>query len=170
MQGLHKLEEITGLRVDAVFPIEIGGSNGLAALLLALRSGLPVVDCDGMGRAFPESQRVIFNIRGHSASPAILTDSKGSCRDGDPRHLPKSISHAVSVAMGGICHLIRYTGTGRQVREQGCSVRSRMRSQLAAACERREGGRGPVRGPVHRVARLRHSAAPACCSTGKSSI
>ena len=64
LQGLRKLEEITGRHVDAVFPVEIGGSNGLAALVLALRSGLPVVDCDGMGRAFPESQMVIFNIRG----------------------------------------------------------------------------------------------------------
>src|SRR5918993_1619654 len=77
LQGLRKLEEITGRRVDAVFPVEIGGSNGLAALVLGLRSGLPVVDCDGMGRAFPESQMVIFNVRGQAASPAILTDDKG---------------------------------------------------------------------------------------------
>src|SRR5690606_27496688 len=77
LQGLRKLEEISSRRVDAVFPVEIGGSNGLAALLLALRSGLPVVDCDGMGRAFPESQMVIFNIRGQKACPAIVTDDKG---------------------------------------------------------------------------------------------
>ena len=53
--GLRRLEEICGRRVDAVLPIEIGGSNGLAPLILAAKLGLPVVDCDGMGRAFPSA-------------------------------------------------------------------------------------------------------------------
>jgi len=149
LQGLRKLEEITGRRVDAVFPIEIGGSNGLAALLLALRSGLPVVDCDGMGRAFPESQMVIFNIRGHSASPAILTDSKGSCvvMETHDNLAEERLARAVSVAMGGICHLIEYTGTGRQVREQ--ALLGTVSDALAVGRSMREaheGGRDPFEG------------------------
>src|SRR6185295_16011275 len=67
--GLRKLEALIGRRADAVMPVEIGGSNGLAALLLSIRSGVPVVDADGMGRAFPESQMVIFNIKGLKAGP-----------------------------------------------------------------------------------------------------
>lgn len=115
LQGLRKLEEISGRRVDAVLPVEIGGSNGLAALLLALRSGLPVVDCDGMGRAFPESQMVIFNIRGQKATPAILTDDKGNCVVIETHDNPteERLARAMSVAMGGNCHLIEYSATGR---------------------------------------------------------
>lgn len=118
LQGLRKLEEITGRRVDAVFPIEIGGSNGLAALELALRSGLPVVDCDGMGRAFPESQMVIFNIRGQLAAPAILTDDKGTCVvvDTADNMAEERLARAVSVTMGGVCHLIEYSADGRQIK------------------------------------------------------
>jgi uncharacterized protein len=118
LQGLRKLEEISGRRVDAVFPVEIGGSNGLAALLLALRSGLPVVDCDGMGRAFPESQMVIFNIRGQKATPAVLTDDKGNCVivETDDNLAEERLARAVSVAMGGICHLMEYSATGRQMK------------------------------------------------------
>lgn len=118
LQGLRKLEEITGRRVDAVFPVEVGGSNGLAALVLALRSGLPVVDCDGMGRAFPESQMVIFNVRGQSASPAILTDDKGTCVvvHTDDNVAEERLARAVAVTLGGNCHLIEYSAEGRQIK------------------------------------------------------
>ena len=37
------------------------------------RLGLPLVDADGMGRAFPELQMVTFTIGGISASPMALT-------------------------------------------------------------------------------------------------
>lgn len=118
LQGLRKLEQITGRRVDAVFPVEIGGSNGLAALQLALRAGLPVVDCDGMGRAFPESQMVIFNIRGQKATPAILTDDKGNCVvvETNDNLTEERLARAVSVVMGGNCHLVEYSAMGRQVK------------------------------------------------------
>jgi DUF917 family protein len=118
LQGLRKLEEITGRRVDAVFPVEIGGSNGLAALVLGLRSGLPVVDCDGMGRAFPESQMVIFNVRGQAASPAILTDDKGTCVVLHTRDnlAEERLARAVAVTLGGNCHLMEYSAEGRQIK------------------------------------------------------
>src|SRR5690606_4463690 len=69
--GLRRMEVLLGRPVDAVLPIEIGGGNGLAPLAAAARLGLPVVDADGMGRAFPESQMAIFNIRGLPACPAV---------------------------------------------------------------------------------------------------
>ncbi len=118
LQGLRKLEEISGRRVDAVFPVEIGGSNGLAALLLALRSGLPVVDCDGMGRAFPESQMVIFNIRGQKACPAIVTDDKGNCvvLETVDNLSEERCARAVSVALGGSCHLIEYSASAKEMK------------------------------------------------------
>lgn len=102
----------------AAMPVEIGGSNGLAALLLAVRSGLPVVDCDGMGRAFPESQMVIFNIRGQKAAPAVLTDDKANCVvvETNDNLSEERLARAVSVAMGGICHLIEYSATGREMK------------------------------------------------------
>lgn len=118
LQGLRRLEVLTGRRVDAVFPVEIGGSNGLAALLLALRAGLPVVDCDGMGRAFPESQMVIFNIRGQRATPAVLTDDKGNCvvLETVDNISEERLARAVSVAMGASCHLIEYSASARDMK------------------------------------------------------
>lgn len=121
LAGLRKLEEILGRKVDAVCPVEVGGSNGLSPFLLAARTGLPVVDCDGMGRAFPESQMVIFNVHGISASPAVLTDSKGSsvaidAADNDTEEL---VARAAAVALGGNCHLFEYIQSGRQIKDFG---------------------------------------------------
>lgn len=146
LQGLRKLEEISGRRVDAVFPVEIGGSNGLAALLLALRAGLPVVDCDGMGRAFPESQMVIFNIRGQKACPAILTDDKGNCvvLETIDNLSEERLARAVSVALGGSCHLIEYSASAKEMKAS--ALRGTISDALAIGRSiriARENGRDP---------------------------
>lgn len=116
--GLRKLETLIGRRADAVMPVEIGGSNGLAALLLSIRSGVPVVDADGMGRAFPESQMVIFNIKGLKAGPAVLTDDKGNCVtiETSDNVFEERIARALSVVLGGSCHLMEYPLSGSQVK------------------------------------------------------
>src|SRR3546814_5167004 len=75
---MRRLEAIMGRPISAVLPIEIGGGNGLAPLIAAAELGVPVVDCDGMGRAFPESQMTIFNIRGLKACPSVMTASCGA--------------------------------------------------------------------------------------------
>ena len=49
-------DEQLGERVVAVMAGEIGGMNSMEPLIVAAQVGLPAVDCDGMGRAFPELQ------------------------------------------------------------------------------------------------------------------
>lgn len=123
LAGLRRLEQVLGRRIDAVMPIEIGGSNGLAPLVAAAQLGVPVVDCDGMGRAFPESQMAIFNIRGLSACPSILTGTCGALTviETDDNLTHERIARALSVAVGGIAHMVEYPLTGRQAREHAIS-------------------------------------------------
>jgi hypothetical protein len=64
--------------VAALMAIEIGGGNGLLPITWAARIGLPVVDADGIGRAFPEIPMVTMNLAGISASPAVMTDERGN--------------------------------------------------------------------------------------------
>ena len=63
----------------AILVAEIGGANALCPLTVAARLGLPVVDCDGMGRAFPEIQHYGPFICGSPAYPAVLCDNHGKC-------------------------------------------------------------------------------------------
>jgi uncharacterized protein len=57
---------------------EIGGSNGMIPAVWAARCGVPVVDADGMGRAFPEIPQVAMEIAGISPNPAVMTDERGN--------------------------------------------------------------------------------------------
>ncbi len=100
-------------------PLKLAAATALRPCCSHCVRAFPVVDCDGMGRAFPESQMVIFNIRGQRAAPAILTDDKGSCVvvETDDNLAEERLARAVSVAMGGICHLIEYSATGKQMKE-----------------------------------------------------
>src|SRR5215471_20624598 len=54
----QELEYLTGRRVAALMVGEIGGGNGVLPIAWAAGMGLPLVDADGMGRAFPEIPQV----------------------------------------------------------------------------------------------------------------
>ncbi|HBK47707.1 MAG TPA: DUF917 domain-containing protein [Xanthomonadaceae bacterium] len=141
--GLRELERIMERRIDAVLPVEIGGGNGLAPLVAAAQLGVPVVDADGMGRAFPESQMAIFNIRGLSSCPSVLTDAGGSMAVLRSRDnlAHERIARAISVAMGGIAHMVEYPLSGRQAREHaiGGSVSSAIAIGAAIRLARQAG-------------------------------
>jgi len=72
------LERITGRRVAALMSAEIGGSNGLLPLAWAARMGLPVVDADGMGRAFPLIPQVTMHLAGIDPNPGVMCDERGN--------------------------------------------------------------------------------------------
>ncbi|NOX51477.1 MAG: DUF917 domain-containing protein [Gammaproteobacteria bacterium] len=72
--AVEKLAQRLGRQPDALVGIEIGGINSLLPVMAAARLGLPLVNADGMGRAFPEIQMVTFNVYGISCTPLSVTD------------------------------------------------------------------------------------------------
>ncbi|MGR5541440.1 DUF917 domain-containing protein, partial [Vibrio campbellii] len=76
--AFEAMELALGEKIDATFPIEVGGFNSLIPILVAAQKGIPVVDCDAMGRAFPESQMVTFFLDGLPSAPNTLADEKGN--------------------------------------------------------------------------------------------
>ncbi|XP_028393299.1 uncharacterized protein LOC114517702 [Dendronephthya gigantea] len=65
-------------KIVAVMSAEIGGMNSIEPLILGAKLGLPVVDCDGMGRAFPELDMFIPYIHGLQACPSAIVGSSTS--------------------------------------------------------------------------------------------
>ncbi|QDO89525.1 DUF917 domain-containing protein [Ornithinimicrobium ciconiae] len=57
---------------------EIGGVNSTLPVAAAAALGLPLVDADAMGRAFPELQMVLPTLSGIAASPVSFADEKGN--------------------------------------------------------------------------------------------
>lgn len=78
LRALRAVEQEVGRKVDALISAEIGGANAMEPMLTAAQAGLPVVDGDGMGRAFPEMQMITWSIYGQRSAPAAMADEKGN--------------------------------------------------------------------------------------------
>lgn len=78
LRALRAVEQEVGRKVDALISAEIGGANSMEPMLTAAQAGLPVVDGDGMGRAFPEMQMITWSIYGQRSTPAAMADEKGN--------------------------------------------------------------------------------------------
>jgi DUF917 family protein len=76
--ALAKFEAHMNRKVDALVAIEVGGANSLIPIVAAATAGLPIVDGDGMGRAFPEAQMTTFSIAGIPSTPSVAVDYAGS--------------------------------------------------------------------------------------------
>src|SRR5690606_23487016 len=75
--ALRALEGHLGRSAQATMPIECGGINSMIPLIVAAETGLPVVDADGMGRAFPELSMETFAVYGVHGSPLALAGERG---------------------------------------------------------------------------------------------
>ena len=75
--ALAALETHLGRKADALIAFEAGGMNALLPFCAAAERNLPVVDADGMGRAFPELQMESFSIYGVSATPLAAAAELG---------------------------------------------------------------------------------------------
>ena len=120
-EGQYLREEVERLwdrPVAALMCAEIGGSNGMAPLTWAARTGLPVLDADGMGRAFPEVQMVTMELAGVSAQPAIVVDERGHRAVFHEVYgaWAERLERAVAIACGGIAASAEYTMTVAQAR------------------------------------------------------
>lgn len=120
--AFRAIEAHLGERARAVVCGEIGGGNSMTPLEVAAQVGLPVIDADPMGRAFPELQMDTFNIGGVSTTPAGLADEKGNvlilARTQDPLWTER-LGRVVTVAMGGSAGLAMPVVRGRQLKEAG---------------------------------------------------
>ncbi len=108
LRALRAIEKELDVTVDALISVEIGGANSMEPMLTAAQAGLPVVDGDGMGRAFPEMQMCTWSIYGHREAPGAMADEKGSIvviRDTPDDLWLERIARSVVVAMGAAAGL-----------------------------------------------------------------
>ena len=59
---------------DAILCLEIGGLNSIEPLIVACDLEIPVLDCDGMGRAFPTLNQFAPFIYEFKLPPAVIVD------------------------------------------------------------------------------------------------
>ncbi|MDE0366784.1 MAG: DUF917 domain-containing protein [Gammaproteobacteria bacterium] len=116
--ALQELEAQVEREVSAIIPLEIGGINATVPLVLASHLGLPVVDADGMGRAFPEIQMVTFGVGGCPISPIVVTNERNDIVivQSDDNKQGEDLARSVVTRMGGMAQIALYPMSGSEAR------------------------------------------------------
>jgi uncharacterized protein len=119
MNAFRALEKVMGRKIDAVLCGEAGGVNSCVPFVVAAAAGLPMVDADGMGRAYPELQMVTWTMHGVSATPMVLCDDKGNSLvlDTVSNAWTERLARAATIEMGGSALLTFYPMSGKVAKE-----------------------------------------------------
>ncbi|MDH2424995.1 DUF917 domain-containing protein [Sphaerisporangium sp. TRM90804] len=137
--ALRALEARLGRAAAATMPTESGGLNSMIPLLLGAQLGLPVVDADGMGRAFPELQMETWNVYGVPGSPmAIASDHGDHCviDTGQDNLLMERRARAMTVEMGGAAYICDYPMDAATVRRTSIPGTLTLAMKIGAALRR----------------------------------
>lgn len=119
IKAFQALETYLGRKIAATMSIEAGGLNSTTPFTVAARLGVPMIDADGMGRAFPEIQMVTFTLHGVSATPMALADEKGNNAiiNTINNRWTETFARTITIDMGCSAMIALYALTGRQLRE-----------------------------------------------------
>src|SRR5258708_38155803 len=113
--SLRALEKHLGKTAYATMPIECGGINSTMPLVVGARLGLPVVDADGMGRAFPELQMETFHVYGVPGTPMAITNEYGDSAllTTHNNTMMEWLARGLTIRMGGAAYIAEYAMDGR---------------------------------------------------------
>ncbi len=106
----------------AVMAVEVGGTNALQPLMVAAMTGLPVVDADTMGRAFPEGQMTSFAIADLPMLPLVMSDIRDNeiiiPRAASPKWMER-IARKTLTELGAVSATCKGPRTGREIKQHG---------------------------------------------------
>lgn len=121
-RAIRAIERQVGRQALALISDEIGGANAIEPMISAALTGLPVIDADSMGRAFPELQMSTFFIYGLAPAPGALCDEKGNTvvftEATSPLQLEK-LARAATIVMGCTAGFAIPPLTGKQIKAWG---------------------------------------------------
>ena len=114
-----KVSQLLGREVVAFVAAELGGINGVVPVAWAARAGLPLVDADLIGRAFPGLQYTVPALRGHDPNPIVMVDERGNVAtiDAVSSDWANRYAAATMVAAGALMGLSLYPMTVAQAAE-----------------------------------------------------
>jgi uncharacterized protein len=121
VNAVRAMENYYGRKATAIMPMEVGGVNSLVALPTAAQLGVPILDVDGMGRAFPEIQMFTATVFGYPATPMALSDEKGNSAiiNTVTNRWTETLARTLCIDMGCVSMITAYPTTGKQLKEWG---------------------------------------------------
>ena len=119
---VRMMEDYLGRKFRAVMSVEIGGNNAIQPFQVACMTGLPVVDADAMGRAFPEAQMTSFAICDLQPYPLTLADIRQNgviIPEAASWKWMERLSRKACVEVGSVAATCKAPRTGKEVKECG---------------------------------------------------
>lgn len=112
---LRAIEKYYSREANYVTQIEAGGVNSMIPIVAAAYTGKPLLNGDGMGRAFPELQMVTFHLIDVKATPMVLSDERGNSviLDTIDNFWAEKIARAITIKFGGSAYIAIYAMSGR---------------------------------------------------------
>lgn len=121
-RAVSLMEAHLGRKFKAVMGIEVGGANALQPVMAAAHLGIPVVDADAMGRAYPEAQMTTFAVGGLVPAPLTSVDPRGNevivSRVSSWEWMER-VSRIVCTEFGSVAATCKAPRTGAEVRKWG---------------------------------------------------
>lgn len=117
--AIHMLEKEMGFSAKALMGLEIGGMEAMVPVLASALLKLPLLDCDGMGRAFPELHMTTFHAFGIQAAPLMMVNDCGICYriSETSNETVESKARRKVMEMGGWAAITGYPMQGMAVKE-----------------------------------------------------
>lgn len=118
LAALSALESHIGRKITHLMCAEVGGMNSTLPIVTAARTGLPLIDCDAMGRAFPEIQMSTPTLEGIAASPIALADDKGNSVviEAVDNQWTERMARSIAIDMGASAFIALFVQSGAEVR------------------------------------------------------
>jgi uncharacterized protein len=112
------IEQWSGRRIDAIMASEIGGANGVDPVRWAAELHVPLLDADGMGRAFPELPMVSMNVAKVPPGVIAIADALGNAGVVEPVNAEwaERWTRALCVASGSSAVMADYIMTAGRAR------------------------------------------------------
>jgi DUF917 family protein len=142
--AVHTIADFLHERPAYIGCDEIGGVNSTIPIAAAAELGLPLVDGDTMGRAFPELQMALPGLIGVSASPMSIVDERGNrgVIQTVDNHSTERLARTLTIEMGSSAAISTYVLTGQQARDGyvrgSVSLTARIGRALREARDRHE--------------------------------
>ena len=119
VNAFKALETYLGRPVRATMSCEAGGLNSTTPFTVAAELGIPLVDADMMGRAFPELQMCTPSLAGVTATPMAIADEKGNSAiiNTIDNRWTETLARTLTIDMGCSAMIAIFPMTGKQVKE-----------------------------------------------------
>ncbi|GAB3983954.1 DUF917 domain-containing protein [Actinoallomurus acanthiterrae] len=144
--ALRALREVLDAEITHLACVEAGGINSTIPFVAAAETGLPLLDADGMGRAFPELQMLLPTLAGVSTCPLALADEKGNgalLRTIDNRWAER-LARSITIEMGCRAMTVQYVMRGDQLRDALVPGTLGLVERLGRVVREARGHRDPV--------------------------